>query len=647
MSEDQAKQWATRIERGETNEKRFHDQSQRGLDSYAKPLNPKPSGVDQINALLGYRHVESRTSQLYYQTPEINLTPIEPQAPEIPLAQILPLREKFLNDDLGDDGADLQEAMHETLVDLIAASGFVITKIGFEQVSLPAGPDPVTGVAPTNPDGTPLEIPIWSRRFITPVSSRKLIIPSNFRSVRFDQSPFLSVKGVIDVPTARRMKWALPEDFVGSTSKDDATFGDTEHAEAIDPQCEYIETWYKASVYDPTVFNPELYRCLIMVKGVDTPVWHVDSPYQSLTPEGALTDDSMRGNPIHVGVIRNITDSSHVPSDLVIGEQLAQELNTFRTGQMRSRRSRRPVTLINDRAGQNLIDKVAANAGPVPTPEEYFDGQGGQRLLAITPAPSEPRDNYTAQQIIEHDWQSAMGGGENQSGQTNKKATTATEVKNVQANSSARAKKDENRIRKYVVKLIRKYDAVVQRTATQHEVMKVLGPQGAALWMQWQGLPVRYAYKIQPDAGRFVDATEYRTQKVNEYNLFRKDELVEPAELLTQVFTALGYDAAKIVRKPGPPKPEPVKISVTFNVEQAMAVPAEMKLLLSILSQQGYQIPPEISAMLDATAHLRADVAAMMPPPAAEHGGSADRTEPINKHQTEKTGGVQGVGRTM
>jgi hypothetical protein len=116
-----------------------------------------------------------------------------------------------------------------------------------------------------------------------------------------------------------------------------------------------VRIWYKASYYDETVFNPELYRCLVLVKGIDEPVWHVDSPHQALTPEGELTDDSLVGNPICIGTFRDLPDSAYVPSDLTVGEQLSREVNQFRTTLIRGRKSRSNVTLISDALGTDLV----------------------------------------------------------------------------------------------------------------------------------------------------------------------------------------------------------------------------------------------------------------------------------------------------
>jgi hypothetical protein len=646
LGDDAVKHWQARVERGAAKDKQFHPQAQRALNRYAKALMPAP-GVDDFDPLLDYAHVEGRKAQLYHRTPEINLLPVDPQDQSVPYQQILPLREKVLNHELGPEKTNAKRALHKTLIDALAASGDLILMVGFEASKLPVPPDPITGAQPMDSMGQPVtEVVVWSRRFIEAVSSRRLVKPADFRDTDFDKAPWLAVRGCMPVPMATRLGWTLPADFQGTAPDKEMYFDDgtgTEY-DASDPQVEYTMIWYKAYLYDPAVFNPDLYRCLILVKGSDVPAWHTDSPFQSLTPEGQLTDDSMVGNPIHVDTLRDLIDTAHVPSDLVIGERLSTELTKFRTGLMRNRRGRRPVTLISDKAGQPLIDKVAANAGPIPAPDEYFDGAGNQRLLAIVQAGTEPRDNYEAQRIIKSDWDDAMGGSANQRGTFTSGKRTATEARLVQGNSAARARVDEDRVREYVSRLIRKFDAIVQRTMTLPELTKILGQQGAMLYDAWKALPGKYAYKIQPDSGRYVDAEEYRAQKVNEYNLLRKDPLINAPELDRTVVTALGYDAGKLVpADQAPEKPEAPKISISFNAEQAMASPAEAQLMLDILEQSGYQIDPAMRTQLIALATLRAQVAAVAPNP--EHGGPASKTERIDKRASERTGGLEGVGK--
>jgi hypothetical protein len=645
LTDEQFKQWETRVDRGMAKDKLFHPQWERGLNRYAKALMPAPNG-DDISALLDYRHVEGSKAALYHRTPEVNLIPVDPQDQAVPYNQILPLREKVLNHELGPDRANAKRALHKTLIDTIAASGYMICEVGFEQVTLPTQ-TLQPGMFGSAPMPVTVNVPVWSKRFIEPVSSKRLVKPADFLDTDFDKAPWLGITGAMPIPTAKRLGWTLPEDFEGTRSREKDTRYDDGATEqdAVDPLCEYTKVYYKASLYDPAVFNPDLYRCLILVKGAEKPAWHRDSPYQTLTPEGALTDDSMIGNPIHVDTIRDLIDSANVPSDLVVIEKESVELDKFRTTMTRNRRSRRSTTVVNDALGQATIDKLIENAGPIPIPEQYFDGSAATRAMAVIGGQSEPRDNYTAQSIIEHDVELAVGRSPNQGGQYTSKKATATESKIVQANSRARASTDVDRVREYFQRLVRKFDTVIQRTMTQAELTKILGQQGAALWTQWQALPGKYAYKIQPDSGRFVDAEEYRIQKTNEYNLFRKDPRVNVDALLSQVFTALGYDAGKLILPPQPEKPEPAKISLTMSVDQAMALPAEMQLLFVVLETQGYVIPPELKGMLLLQAELRQQTQALAEQN-PEHGGPASKTERIDKRSAERTGGTPGIGKT-
>jgi hypothetical protein len=649
LAEEAVKMWETRVDRGVAKDKLYHPQAERALKRYAKALTPKPT-QDEFDPLLDYSHVEGRKAQLFHRTPEINLLPVDPTDPAVPYNVILPLREKVLNFELGPERANAKRALHKTLVDTLAASGDMILKVGFEAVKLPVPPDPLTGQMPMDDTGQPVtEVVVWSRRFIEAVSSKRLVKPAEFRDTDFDKAPWLAVRGCIPVPTAKRLGWTLPATYEGTAPDKELYFDDgsgTQEYDANDPQVEYTEIWYKASLYDEAVFNPELYRCLILVKGSDVPAQHIDSPYQTLDPQGALTDDSMIGNPIHVDTLRDIPDTAHVPSDLVIGERLSDELTKFRTGLMRNRRGRRPVTAVNVALGQDIINKIAANDGPVPLPEEYFDGSNVSRAIQIAQAGTEPRDNYSAQTIIQSDWDNAMGSSANQRGQYKQGKTTATESRIVQGNSAARAKTDEDRVREYVVRLIRKFDAIVQRTMTPQELTKILGMQAAALYEQWKALPGKYAYKIQPDSGRYVDAEEYRTQKVNEYNLLRKDPLINGAELTRAVVTALGYDAGKLVpQDQAEEKPEAPKTSFSLSLDTAPPVP--MKLAITLLEQSGFKIPPELQQALLIQSALNEQMQEVEAQGKnnPEHGGPANKTERIDKRQESRTGGTEGIGK--
>lgn len=649
ITKTDVKKWRKRLDLAETRSKQFHEQWKRGLENYAKALEPKQK--QDVDALLDFRHVEGKKAALFHQTPEVQLTPIDPKDEAIPI-QVYQQRQKVLNHKLGPDAADAQAALHATLIDTIAASGWLILKIGYEDVKLPVPPDPVTLQQPLGLDGKPLEVPVWWRHFMVEVSSKKLLVPHDFHSTRYDAAPWLAVKGVMSVSQALRSKWVLPEDYKGTAAKDEDVYEHgTRGDESSDKMVEYTEVWYRAALFDPAVFNPELYRCLILVKGSDEPAWHVDSPYQSLTPTGQITDDSMIGCPIHVGAIRDLTDSAYVPSDLVVGEQLSTEVNKFRTGLIRGRKGRMPITLVSDAVDTVVAEKIFNDRAAV-VPAQHIQQGGVQDLVSVVQAGSEPRDNYAAQDYAERDHEQAFGQSANQSGAVTKQKRTATESRIVQGNASARASVEQARVRKYFVAAVRKFDAVLQRTMTPAELVKILGQQGAALWEQWRLLSGRYTYGILPDAGKYVDAQQARAEAIDFYNMTRKDDRVNPEVPLEHLARVFYQDPAKFIAPPSGKTSEPPKLTLSVKTED-LHDPLGGQTLLAFMKNGGMQVPPEFEALIKAAAIIATvagNIGGKNPDGTpvnngtAPHGGSADKTEPVNQHARQRTGGVQGMG---
>lgn len=654
LTEEQVGQWRGRIERKDRVAAEFYPQMERALKRYAKAKVAQQQ--TDVNALLDFRHVESKKAQLFHRTPDVQLRPIDPLDKSIPYDTLLPLRQKYLNHKLGPKEANAKAELHKTLLDAIAASGWMILEVGYEnrlaevETEQPQMFDPL---AP--PQKVKVKVPIWERCFISRVSPKKLGIPDDFCDTNFDASPWLSVKGTIPKSRAVALGWQIPKDFTGTVTKDSAKFDHgVASGDPADPLLEYEKIWYRAADFDAEILNPELFRCLILVAGLDTPALHVDSPYQSVDQTGRLTDDSLIGNPIHVGTLRDLTDSAYVPSDLVVGEQLSVEVNHFRTDLVRNRRARRPITVFDvGTLDQPTIEKVTKNEGPIPLPAGTLAGGTDSFMKTISPG-TEPRDNYSAQDRIEQDYEQALGMSANQQGTFAKSKRTATEVRAVQGNSSARAETETDRTREYFIALVRKYDAILQRFATAQELQKVLGAQGAQLWEQWRVLPGKFAYDVLPDSGVHVDAAQYRAQILDEYNLLRKDDRVNTDELLKKVGRALGYDPATFV-VPAPDKTtEPPSFSVAFSGDDTQN-PAMGNLLLDAAANGGMKLRPETIAAfkeqhdLAKAQQLITGLPTTGPAIGADsdpnaHGGSANVTEPVNQHQTERTGGVQGMG---
>jgi hypothetical protein len=494
-----------------------------------------------------------------------------------------------------------------------------------------------------------MDVPIWGKPFQSRVSPKKLLVPEEFRSTQFDRAPWLGVKG--RMPKARAMRvFGLDEDVPTSTKGDESVFTHDESAgQSSDPSVEYTTIWYRAEDFDPEIVNPELYRRLILVSGVDRVISHVNSPFQAVDEIGQLTPMSMRGNPIHVGTLRDLSDSAYIDADLVVGEQLANEINKFRTTQVRNRVARAPITLVDPEAFEATeVDKLRNGEKVIFTKSGALIG--GQPIpIQVAQTGQEPRDNYTAQDYAERDWQTALGTSENQSGQVSKQKTTATEARITQTNSSARAETEKDRLREYFIAGVRKFDCVLAWTTSEQDLTRILGTRGAQLYSQMRELAGCYVYKILPDSGIHVDAAQFRAQKLDEYNLLRKDPQIQASELLMGVTRGLGYDPAKMVLPQAPEQgPEPMKFSFAMKGEDLIG--PQSQACVEILAQNGITVSPGaieslIAGQAQAAALAEAEAQAQIIGDSKQkHPGSAPTTKPINAHQQERTGGVNGMG---
>jgi len=59
--------------------------------------------------------------------------------------------------------------------------------------------------------------------------------------------------------------------------------------------------------------------------------------YQTVGPEGKLTADSMKGNPIHPITLRVATDLAWIPADAAFTDPLVRQENTYPTSRAATR----------------------------------------------------------------------------------------------------------------------------------------------------------------------------------------------------------------------------------------------------------------------------------------------------------------------
>jgi hypothetical protein len=661
LSDEQVQEWTARRDRARTVRQQHEPRWKRNLERYAPPPSSDTATSYDINPQIDFRLVETKKANLFYDVPEVRLEPTDLRLPPIPgppgpdglptqvtAEQVTVLRERVLNHKLSADGADVKRAYHEGLVDTLAASGFLCHKIGYRNVTMTVETTQ-PGMLGQPPTPMSIPVPIFEECFWSAFPSDELLIPDDFTGSDYDQAPWLAHDYTVPLTPATRREFKLPEDFTGAVADDGAVYTHDRSHESTVTRIRVTEVWYRAAQFDADVVHPELYRKVVIVDGLETAEGQ-DSPYQSIDARGRLTDDSMVGCPIHVGTIRTVPKSAYVPSDLTVIGQLREELIRFRTQQVRERDARIPKTVVDEGAftPDQLLKLEKGDIGAIIKVIEGKLGGGIGNIMAPVVTGTSPRENVVTQDLIERDIERAIAIGSNQSGVITKGKRTATELRLVQGNADARTEAERGAVRRHFVKGVRKFDSILQRYLTLEAVQKILGPAAGQLWDAWKFLPGKYAYQVRPDSGVHVDAVQDLAQKIDLWNMIGNHPNINAIELLKPLVKAAGFDSDKVVNPKGREKaPEPPKLNASFAATDLL-VPPLGRLFLDLLAQSGYQISAQAIQML-AEAHQAlgqmAPQATGSTPGVLELGaGGTSAHEPMNKHQRERTGGVNGVG---
>ena len=492
LSPDALKKWRDEVTRAD----RRRDVYKMAWDNNLKAYTPDYVNAgwgDEINPGKDFYQVEQKKAQLFFDTPEVVL--VAPQAEKVD-PQILELiadEQRKLNKELGREGINCKRLVDKVLFSVLCPAGEGCTKIGVTRITKPTPqpPDPVTGQVPLGPDGQPLtvEVPIFQELFWEYFSAMKMLKPASFHDTEWDKAPWLGVHFALPLPIAKR-QFNLPDDFSTTSARDEKVFQiPGQNLEDSDDLVTGQEIWYKAAFYDDTVLHPQYFRQLVLVDGLDQPAVHRDSPYQFKDENGALTPDSLIGNPIHPLTIRDLSDQAFIPSDSMVSRPLIRELAKFRGQLIEHRDASIPVRFARESVvtPEVLAKIVRAPFGAViPLPDDVFNTPG-EPVKIMSPG-AYSRDNFQSQEVIERDIEKMLAIGANQVGGKQQTGTTATETALIDRATGVRMKAERNRVEEWWIAGVRKLDALRQHffdTPTQ-----AMG---------------RYGYEIKPDSGVHLD----------------------------------------------------------------------------------------------------------------------------------------------
>lgn len=588
--------------------------------------SPQPKR-DDINGMQDFRDVERKKAALFFKTPQIALAPRPGSDPQ--LLSAIALRQVVLNAMLAPrecGGVGALRTVQQALFDVLCPSGVGPCMVGYTAVTVPVeravpvvGPDgqpipvmdPLTGQPAMGPDGQiqfqtqqqNVPVPIHQAIFFEHLSPQALLLPAELKTTDTDSGAWIGYRW--RRPTVQvRQAYQKPEDWEpgqgGKAPHFDPTdtglpgLGDT----SPEPMTDGCTIYYRPALMPLaeaiTSNHPDAMAVLTLAASEDVPLEHRFLPWQTLTPEGALTPDSLRGFPIDPLIVRDLSDAAYVPSDCAVTAALTVEENRGRTIDQQRRRANRLIMLY-DPEELPTDKRDAVKDGSIGTfvdvrPGALKEPSGVAGIMAQAGQLNPNRADYEWLERVESDREKALGIGANQVGTETDTARTATESSYVQRNTEARFEQERDRVTAWFLRCVKKIDVLLQRYGAAL-VPQLVGPQIAQGWAQTAAALGHYTYEIQMDSGRFVDIESHRRQKLQLLNMVGQSPNVNTVPLIRDIVKDFGYDPQTVViEQPEPPKPEPPKLSLSIKTEHLdPMLGAIYANVYAILTQQGVQ----------------------------------------------------------
>ena len=663
---ERVREWWGRVDEArQTRENR----SRRWKQYYAAYLPTKSSDtVASLKSNIHFRNTETKAAELWAQFPELTLTPLEPlkNVPQVdgtgmpvvdPQTQqpkmldpydVVSLFREVLKKTLADANADL--TVREAIFDYLQVSGVSGTKIHYqsdvqvppEQATPAQMPGAILGLSGATPSAA-MPVVVNERWLWDHFSPEQLLIPAGWRSTRWDAAPWLGMEFAEPFTPQAAKQYKLPPDWTPTSSQNDRTVALPENdGKSKTLLIKGVEIWLKAAFFDPNEANRDVYYRLVLIEGRrDVASVYEFSPYQEKDEKGALTYDSMIGNPIHPITLRVATDAAWIEADAAFTDPLVQ----IKDKRIRQDEKLRQANLPRFFHATSLCDDfdklVTADTGQgVPIADDLMRQFGSlvQPIPHLEKAEADREGDIALDTAITQ----TIGIGPGQAGSATQTKRSATENAIIANAVNVRMKKEQTQLKEEVLRGVRKMASLIQRYKTTPGYVQLIGQDGTARLEAFTQahLAFRYAIEALPDSQLTVDQ-ESRTKRVMDVtNFTAKSPMVDQLALMRLVFTENGYNAAQLVKPPPPPpppKPDLPNISYAFKA-QDLAIP-EVRQILSVAYPQlaaTFGAPASPEAMLAA----KAEDAKVAPP---QHGGAADKVDKLDKHSSEQTNLPPGV----
>lgn len=669
MTADELAAWWKRVDLAIAARKQRETRWAELLKAYLPPVG----GSEDLNSNIHFRNTEQKKATIFYRSPELILTPLEPLQDQIqgPDGQVhtaedvTAIKQAVLNKLLGRDGVDLKRLADEILFEILQVSGHCMTEIAYEadfvevEEQVQTGTEPMVGSVlglqetPTY-ETQKVPVPIHEEWTWRKISSKKGLIPHDWYSTRYDQAPFLGYQGVMPLSQAIREK-LVPPDFSPNATKDEHVFKPSEGMTDANPSAELVEfvkIWYRPAYYDTGIAHRQMVRRLVLIKGLEQPAKHVKSPYQTLDPNtGRLTADSMIGFPTHIFTLRDVSDSAYVPSDAAMTDPLVRQENIWASQDIKARDANIPKFLFDERLKTALEKLAQGDFGDGAGVDQATMSAGIEKLIAQLPKLEKAMSDAQGRAAISRMIDQTLALGPNNAGSVTDTVRSAQEISNAQSTANTRQKAEQDRFMSDILCGVRKFDALVQRFATETDYVSWVGQDGTRRLAAWNQTLIagRYAYDAKPDSQLNIDEAQKRATDIQFTNLLANAPEANRVELLRALARDFGRDPAKLVQQPPPKQPEQPTLNLAvkpedFILPQAPAAAEFMRLAGQPMSPQAIQACGVFGQLW---AQMQAEAQAAAAPPEDQHGGALDGSgehQPISKHAGDLTGAAPGRG---
>ena len=656
-----AQHWRARIGRAERRQKNWHPWWEHALKSYSPSVKDSPTGYqDHVRTNRAFTIVERKAAELFYQKPDLTVEPS-------PLLEglgdmghaITSAHGAILNWHLGLEGVNVKNLARRVVFDYLLF-GFGVTKMGYRSYTRDVQtevPNPLTGV----PELQTVPVPIKSECFWETISPKAFLFPADFQSTEFDKSPWLATRlPQLTLAEAKRLYGdAIPQDFKGSGKGHDEAFdaGDAPDSMSSADLVTGVEIWYRTGQFTDEP-HPDHITQLVLIDGISKPVQHRPSPYQTFDQQGRLTPDSLVGYPIHVLVIRTMTDAAYLMSDVNMAAPIVSELDKFRTQQVQQRDATILRYLVNtDVLPMEDLEKLieAPVGGAVGLPGAAFADIN--RTIAPMPHGPYPRENFTINDYLDNDLARTHAIDATSAGTSAESGLTATEANLRQANVNVRLGWEQGWVADWYVLGASKYASLMQKFVSVEDAAVIVGMKQAQVWDAWRAqASARLSFKMAPDSSLRNDTPLARKQLQDLYTYLVNDPSLNRPYLNRKLLEKYHLDPAQALvpqnQIPGP-KPAPPTLSLSFKGEDLNPMSPQSPIVIDLLTKAGVQIDPKAItnamqlgeyAMKQQHAQATAEAAAKgrpLPP----HGGKVAQAESLDKHQVDETGAMQGTGQ--